>query len=223
MDNQPNLQHIVEAVLLTASDPLTVKKLSALLGEKHAFSDADIKSALTQIKEAYQGRALVLVELARGFRFQVAEDMVPWVLQAQAEKPARLSPAFLETLALIAYRQPITRADIEAVRGVAVSASMLRAMLDRGWVKVVGHREVPGRPELLATTPQFLDDFNLKCLTDLPVLADVEACLESPQLSLDVDGEQDVNAVVESKPPTVDVALNDVAEDDMAAADAPQN
>lgn len=191
MHNEINLQRVLEALLLTAAEPLSVKQISAMLGQKHTFSDIQIKEALVQVGHTYKDNAMVLVEVARGFRFQVAEDLVPWVLQAQAEKPARLSPAFLETLALIAYRQPVTRADIENVRGVAVSAHILRAMFDRGWVKVVGHREVPGRPELLATTPQFLDDFNLKHLADLPSLADSEVfSADHEQLALDVVDDQ---------------------------------
>lgn len=186
--NPLELKRVLEALLFTASEPLSPKKIIGLLGDAMPVSASTIRDALAELCKAYEDRAVVLVEVAGGFRFQAAQDVAQWVIKAHAEKPPRLSPAFLETLALIAYKQPITRGEIEDVRGVAVNANILRGMMEREWVKVVGHREVPGRPELLATTAQFLNDFGLKRLTDLPPLSEADgpdAAGEQLQLMVD--------------------------------------
>lgn len=153
--------------------------------EKVVYSIAQIRQGLLQLAELYQDRGVELVEVASGFRFQAKSDYMLWIQCLLEKKPARYSRALLETLALIAYRQPITRGEIEEIRGVAVSAQIIKTLLEREWVRVLGTRDVPGKPSLLGTTRQFLDDFNLKSLTDLPALPeliDLEAVASECQL-----------------------------------------
>lgn len=189
LNDDHGLQQTIEAILMTSAEPWPAKKLHAAIVEKQtSVTMNDIKDALAALADHYQNRGVRLQETAGGFRFQVAEDVMPWVHQVRQAKPPRLSPAFLETLAIIAYRQPVTRSDIESIRGVTVSANILRQMMDRDWVKVVGHKEVPGRPGLLATTSRFLDDFGLKKLSDIPELADLKPLATIEQLHLSVDG-----------------------------------
>lgn len=133
----------------------------------------EIRQILQTLQQEYQPRGVQLVEVASGFRFQTAESVTPWILQAKAQKTPKYSRATLETLAIIAYKQPITRAEIEDVRGIAVSSQMIKTLQEREWIRVVGHKEVPGRPALFATTRQFLDYFNLRYLQDLPLLAEL--------------------------------------------------
>lgn len=190
LNDSEALQQTIEAILMTSGDPWSAKKLHAAIVEKQSSVTAnDIKDALAALAEHYQNRGVRLQETAGGFRFQVAENVMPWVHQVRQAKPPRLSPAFLETLAIVAYRQPVTRSDIEAIRGVTVSANILRQMMDRDWIKVVGHKEVPGRPALLATTTRFLDDFGLKKLSDIPKLAELKPLATIEQLHLSVDGD----------------------------------
>jgi segregation and condensation protein B len=178
------LQRVIEAILMAADEPLSLAKLKSVLAHDERIDTEQLPELLQRMVEqsATEQRGVVLVRAATGYRYQVAADLAHWVAQAQAEKPPRLSPAFLETLAIIAYRQPVTRAEIESVRGVAVSTSILRQMMEREWVAVVGHKEVPGRPALLATTKQFLNDFNLQKIADLPELAEIKPLSASEQL-----------------------------------------
>ncbi len=164
------LRQIIEGALMAAGKPLSVKNLAALFKEEECPSAAAIQAALKAIQQGCEARGFQLQEVSSGFRFQVSAAVAPWIAQLWEEKPPKYSRALLETLALIAYRQPITRGEIEKVRGVSVSFPIIRTLLEREWVRVVGHREVPGRPALLATTRQFLDDFNLKHLNELPLL-----------------------------------------------------
>ena len=168
------LKKIVEGALLAAGKPLTLQRLGDLFEETEPRPGREeIKAALKAIASELKPRGFELVEVASGYRLQVKEELAPWVSRLWEEKPQRYSRALLETLALVAYRQPITRGEIEEVRGVAVSTNIVRTLLERDWVRVVGHREVPGKPAMYATTKIFLDYFNLKSLEQLPSLAEI--------------------------------------------------
>lgn len=170
---EEKLLRCVEALLMAADGPLSVDQLQKLLAEAGEPDKRAIRTALQALEADYAGRAVNLVELAGGWRFQVGADYAGLVGKLWEERPAKLSRALLETLALIAYRQPIARGEIEDVRGVSVSTSIIKTLLEREWVKVVGYREVPGRPALYGTTRVFLDDFGLKRLEDLPSLPEL--------------------------------------------------
>ena len=172
--SETGLVHIVEGALMAAGEPLSVKRLSQLFDEFERPTDEDISSALEEVAERCEGRGYELVRVASGFRFQVRQNLATWVGRLWQERPQRYSRALLETLSLIAYRQPITRGEIEEIRGVAVSSNIVKTLQEREWVRVVGHRDVPGRPAMYATTRQFLDYFNLKSLEDLPPLAEIK-------------------------------------------------
>lgn len=183
------LRRIVEGAILAAGQPMTISKLLELFDEEVAPSKDEIAAALVDIQAACADRGFELKEVASGWRFQVRDDLAPWVNRLWEEKPQKYSRALLETLALIAYRQPITRGDIEEIRGVAVSSHIMKTLLERDWVKVVGHRDVPGRPSLYATTRQFLDYFNLKSLEELPSLSEIRDLDElNPVLDLGEEG-----------------------------------
>jgi segregation and condensation protein B len=163
---------IIEAVLLTAGKPLTVQQLRDVFDENGRPTYKAVEQALVELEQLCSGRGIELKKVASGYRLQVRESFAPWVARLFEEKPPRYSRALLETLALIGYRQPITRGEIEDIRGVAVSSNIIRTLVEREWVKIVGHREVPGRPAMYATTRQFLDYFNLTSLEQLPPLSD---------------------------------------------------
>lgn len=165
-----DLKDIIEAALFVAQKPLSVAELVALFPEGEQPEAAGVRSALAELSVEFNARPIELKQVASGYRFQVREGLSPWISRLFEERPARYSKAFLETLAIIAYRQPVTRGEIEEIRGVAVSTQIMRNLMDRDWVQVVGHKEVPGRPGLYATTRQFLDYFNLKGLDGLPPL-----------------------------------------------------
>jgi len=172
--NASNIKNILEAALMVSSQPLSLDKLQALFAKDAVQPDREVlRSALDELAEECNGRGVELKEVASGWRYQVRSDYAEWVNRLWEEKPSRYSRALMETLAIIAYRQPITRSEIEEIRGVSVSANIIRTLQEREWIKVVGHRDVPGRPELLATTREFLDYFNLKKLSDLPTLAEI--------------------------------------------------
>ncbi|HIK73334.1 MAG TPA: SMC-Scp complex subunit ScpB [Alcanivorax sp.] len=168
------IKHIVEAAIFAADGPLDRDALLLLFDEQERPERADLSRSLEQISEDYAERGIELKEVASGFRFQVRKDLGPWVSRLWQEKPPRYSRAILETLALVAYRQPITRGEIEEIRGVSVSSHIIKSLLERSWVRVVGHRDVPGRPAMFATTRQFLDYFDLKSLEDLPPLSEIK-------------------------------------------------
>jgi segregation and condensation protein B len=178
------LKRIIEAALLAASQPLSMTQLGELFVEEDEVDRAQLAMALEQLSEDCQGRGVELKEVASGFRYQVRQEVHPWVSRMWSEKPSRYSRALLETLALIAYRQPITRPEIEQIRGVVVSSSIVKTLEEREWVRVVGHRDVPGKPALYGTTRAFLDYFNLKSLDELPPLSEIRD-MEDPQLRLD--------------------------------------
>jgi segregation and condensation protein B len=185
-----SLKSILEAVLLAAGEPLNLNSLESVFTEEERPSPTEISKALEELGEDYAERGLQLKEVASGFRIQVREDTNPWVARLWEDRPQRYSRALLETLALIAYRQPITRGDIEEVRGVSVRTNIIRTLQEREWIRVVGHRDVPGKPALFGTTKAFLDYFNLSSLDDLPSLAEIKD-MESiePELELEATDE----------------------------------
>ena len=211
------LRHILEGAILAAGQPLSVARMRELFDEDLAPAKEDILAALEQIQADCVGRGFELKEVASGWRFQVRDNLAPWVNRLWEEKPQKYSRALLETLALIAYRQPITRGDIEEIRGVAVSSHIMKTLLERDWVKVVGHRDVPGRPSLYATTRQFLDYFNLKSLEELPSLSEIRDLDDlNPMLNLGDDeglGEKDTDT------PIADTTSQDVLQEPSDAAE----
>lgn len=189
-------KNIIEVALFAAGRPLSMDNLLALFDEKSAPPDrAAIRAALDALREEYTDKGLELKEVASGFRFQIKQDYAEWIGRLWAERPTRYSRALLETLALIAYRQPITRGEIEDVRGVGMSSSIMKTLVEREWIRVLGHREVPGRPAMYGTTRKFLDYFNLKSLAELPPLAEIRS-EQKIQDDLFVES-TDVNASVE--------------------------
>jgi len=175
------LERILESLLLASELPLSIEQLHRLLAPELGVGKKDIRDGLTALAAALEGRAAELTEVASGFRIQVRKSYAEWVSKLWQEKPPRLSRALLETLAIICYRQPVTRGEIEEIRGVALSPNIIRTLLERSWIREVGVKEVPGRPSLFGTTHQLLDDLNLKSLDDLPALPEIKdaAALES--------------------------------------------
>ncbi|MEW8647955.1 MAG: SMC-Scp complex subunit ScpB [Candidatus Thiodiazotropha endolucinida] len=173
MTDEERLKQIVEAALLAAGRPLNLDQLQSLFPEQEAPDKKQLREVLARLSDDYQGRGIEITEVGSGFRIQVRAEFSPWVSKLWAERPPKYSRALLETLALIAYRQPITRGEIEDVRGVSVSTNIIKTLTEREWVRVVGHRDVPGKPALYATTREFLDYFNLKSLNELPTLAEI--------------------------------------------------
>jgi len=174
--SEKKIKNIIEAALMVSTQPLSVKRLINLFEEDKTLQPNrdNIKKAIIDLQKDFEGRGVNLIEVASGFRFQADDEYADWVNHLFDERPPRYSRALLETLSIIAYRQPITRSEIEDIRGVGVSGTITKTLLEREWIKVVGHRDVPGRPELLATTKLFLDYFNLKKLSDLPPLEDIK-------------------------------------------------
>ena len=167
------IKEIIEAAILAADGPLSIQQLGDIF-EERSVSNLEIKQALAEIQKSCEGRGFELKKVASGYRFQIRVEYSDWVSRLWKEKTPRYSRALLETLALIAYRQPITRGDIEDVRGVSVSSNIIRTLIERDWIKIVGHREVPGRPALYSTTKAFLDYFNLERLDQLPTLKEIK-------------------------------------------------
>jgi segregation and condensation protein B len=184
--DETEIKHVVEAALLAAGRPLTLERLGEIFAAKGTGPDrATLKRVVEALANDYQGRGIELKEVATGFRVQVKRSMSDWLQPLWEERAPRYTRALLETLALVAYRQPITRAEIEEVRGVVVSTNIVRTLLERNWIRVVGHRDVPGKPAMFGTTKEFLDYFGLKRLEDLPTLADIKDGL--PELSPQTD------------------------------------
>ncbi len=242
------LKPIVEAALLAASQPMTVAQLGDLFAETDEVGHEQIARALEALAADCAGRGVELKEVASGFRYQVRQDVHPWISRMWTEKPSRYSRALLETLALIAYRQPITRPEIEQIRGVVVSSNIIKTLEEREWIRVVGYRDVPGKPALFGTTRAFLDYFNLKSLDQLPPLSEIRD-MEDPQmgfeqtplparvikdLPIDPDEELDAEApaaeaatetaetaeVSEAPPHAADAATADTETGEPAAAEA---
>lgn len=175
MANPPSsledVKRILEAVLLAQQQPLSLAELRKVFED--ALHPDFLRRALDELRQAWEGRAVELVQVAEGWRFRTRPEYQPYLDRLNPEKPPRYSRAVLETLAVIAYRQPVTRGDIEAIRGVAVNSQIIRTLEERGWIETVGHREVPGRPALYATTKRFLSDLNLRALSELPPLPEI--------------------------------------------------
>lgn len=211
------LKRILEAALHASPQPLSTTQLATIFEEDAAPPREDLARALQQLREDCAGRGIELVEVASGFRYQVREDVHPFVSRLWTERQTRYSRALLETLALIAYRQPVTRGEIEQVRGVGVASSIIRTLEERDWVRVVGYRDVPGKPALLGTTRAFLDYFKLKSLDELPALGELRELADpDPQLALPTDA-----PLPAARP---DAAEDEAAEDhaaDPATAGAP--
>lgn len=203
-----DLIRVVQALLLAAKEPLSLERIGAIFEEYQRPEPAKIREALAALQEEAISSSQELIEVAGGFRYQIRADYAPWVSRLWDEKPPRYSRALLETLSLIAYRQPVTRGEIEDVRGVSVSSQIIRTLEDREWVRVVGHREVPGRPALYATTRHFLDYFNLQNLNELPELDELrelaaseehewedelDQAPRSPLLDLNADEDEDLD------------------------------
>jgi len=225
------LKPIVEAALLASSNPLTLAQLVELFGEEHEVTRELVSRTLEALAGDCEGRGVELKEVASGFRYQVRQDVHPWLSRMWTERPSRYSRALLETLALIAYRQPITRPEIEQIRGVVVSSNIIKTLEERDWIRVVGHRDVPGRPALFGTTRAFLDYFNLKSLDELPPLSEIRD-MEDPQLrfepeplparvvkDLPIDPEAEAEAAAEAEA-TLEAGEGDPAADTDEAAQA---
>jgi segregation and condensation protein B len=225
------LKPIIEAALLASTQPMTVQQLGELFGEADDVNREQIAKALEALAGDCDGRGIELKEVASGFRYQVRQDVHPWISRMWTERPSRYSRALLETLALIAYRQPITRPEIEQIRGVVVSSNIIKTMEEREWIRVVGYRDVPGKPALFGTTRAFLDYFNLKSLDQLPPLSEIRD-MEDPQLrfepdplparivrDLPIDPDADAAAELEHEADSSDTDIEHHASADTADAD----
>ena len=228
MESQ-QLKNILEAALLAAGEPRNIDQLRALFGDDNAPDRQEIRAALSELQAEYATRGIELREVASGYRVQVRESMSHWLARLWEERPPRYSRALMETLAIIAYRQPVTRGDVEEIRGVVVTSNIIRTLLERNWIKVVGHRDVPGKPAMFGTTREFLDYFGLQKLDELPPLAEL-ARLEpvSVQLDLGTADQQNVNqlqtasttdGVIEVEAQTLDSTTgSDVSEAQLSGA-----
>jgi segregation and condensation protein B len=185
--NDQYVKNVIEAALLAAGRPLSMDELVGVFDERDESSSEEVRTALAALTAEYETRGLELLEVASGYRIQIRAAVAQPVSRLWQERPAKYSRALLETLALVAYRQPITRGEIEQIRGVAVNPNIIKTLLERNWIRVVGHRDVPGRPELLGTTREFLDYFSLKKLDDLPTLSQLKE-LENLRVQLSLPG-----------------------------------
>ena len=221
--NESYIRNVIEAALLAAGGPVPVAELARLFDDAVRPSTQALRQVLEALAAEYEGRGIELKETAGGFRVQVRSELAGEISRLWPERAARYSRALLETLALIAYRQPITRAEIEAVRGVAVNPNIIRTMIERNWVRVVGHRDVPGHPELLGTTREFLDYFGLKSLEELPPLAELKAMGDlTLQLALAEEGgvpQPPQPAVVDPAATEEPGAAEDASEDEELSAE----
>jgi segregation and condensation protein B len=218
MNEHDDLKHLIEATLLAAGRPVTTEQLLELFDERERPTSEQLRTAIDMLAAEYESRGIELIEVASGWRVQVRARCADVVSRLWQERPSRYSRALLETLALIAYRQPITRSEIEEIRGVSISSTIMRTLQERNWIRVVGHREVPGHPELLGTTREFLDYFGLRSLDQLPTLAelrDVETIgvqLELPGGEMPADA-LEVEAASEVVVDDADVPVDAASED----------
>lgn len=225
------LQQILEAALLAAGQPLSLAQLGALFSDEERPPTGEISRVLEQLRLDCTDRGIELKKVASGYRLQVKQDLNEWVSRLWKERPQRYSRALLETMALIAYRQPITRGEIESVRGVSVSTNIIRTLQEREWIRVVGHRDVPGKPALFGTTRTFLDSFNLQNLDDLPTLAEIRDMENlEPELQLEqavpATGVQETDDESDDDPDDeldddLDDELDDDLDDEEDSADSP--
>src|ERR1035438_5157273 len=217
--NDQYVRNVIEAALLAAGRPLAADELVGLFDERDGSSAEEVQAALEVLRNDYEGRGIELVEVASGYRIQIRAAVAQPVSRLWQERPVKYSRAMLETLALVAYRQPITRGEIEQIRGVAVNPNIIKTLLERSWIRVVGHGDVPGKPELLGTTREFLDYFGLKKLDDLPTLAQLKE-LEDLRVQLALPGAEPVAEATASLPVGPEEIDDDaVAGDDEEAAD----
>src|SRR5262245_4427093 len=217
--DETEIKRVVEAALLAAGRPLSLDSLQELFATKGGGPErAALKQVLDSLANDYQGRGIELKEVASGYRIQIRRTMTDWLMPLWEERAPRYTRALLETLALVAYRQPITRAEIEEVRGVVGSTTIIRTLLERGWVRVVGHRDVPGKPAMFGTTRDFLDYFGLKKLDELPTLAEIKDGLPelSPQTDL-IESLEEQARMVELGPPDVADSLTEARPIDLGA------
>ncbi len=208
--NGLGLKQIVEAALLASDKPLSIDRLGSLFESSGRPQRDEIQRALEELESEYVSRGVELVCVATGYRFQVRQELSPWISRLWEERPPKYSRALLETLAIIAYRQPVTRGDIEEIRGVSVSTNIIRTLAERNWVRVVGHKDVPGRPSLYATTRELLDYFNLRSLAELPSLPEIRALEPESDPMLD-DGRGRAEPSTESEPIVAQAAAEAVA------------
>jgi segregation and condensation protein B len=213
--NEHDLKITIEATLLAAGRPVTSQQLLELFEERERPTDEQLQAALESLSADYAERGIELVQVASGWRIQVRQRCTDIVSRLWQERPSKYSRALLETLALVAYRQPITRSEIEEIRGVSISSTIMRTLQERNWIRVVGHREVPGRPELLGTTREFLDYFGLKSLDQLPTLAELRD-VETIGVQLELPGNEAANVDVDGSA----VAAEGVRETEESAAEA---
>ncbi len=225
--NDQYVRNVIEAALLAAGRPLAADELVGLFDERDGSNADEVQAAIGALRADYETRGLELVEVASGYRIQIRAAVAQPVSRLWQERPPKYSRALLETLALVAYRQPITRGEIEQIRGVAVNVNIIKTLLERNWIRVVGHRDVPGKPELLGTTREFLDYFNLQKLDDLPTLAQLKE-LEDLRVQLSLPGagpevvEVEPDAAIEAAAPPGEGAEAASDEDELEATDATQ-
>jgi len=179
------LKNLIEAVLLASDEPLSVNKIHKILNSKTKISKSDILSSIDDLKQDYENKNIEIIQVASGLRIQAKDEVRDYLKLMFSERTPRYSRALMETLSIIAYRQPVTRGDIEAIRGVSVSSSIMKTLNDRNWVRIIGYRDVPGKPAMFSTTPEFLDYFGLKKLEELPELTDTK---EPINYNLDLEG-----------------------------------
>ena len=228
--NHQYVKNVVEASLLAAGRPLTLEELMSVFDERDGSIADEVKGAIAALTEEYETRGLELTEVASGFRVQIRAAVAQPVARLWQERPAKYSRALLETLALIAYRQPITRGEIEQIRGVAVNPNIIKTLHERNWIRVVGPRDVPGKPELLGTTRDFLDYFSLKKLDDLPTLAQlkeledlrVQLTLPGAEAQVLTDTDSPADAAAADIGPVADDPVADDDEELRAESDAPR-
>jgi segregation and condensation protein B len=211
-EQDKTIKNILEAALLVSGQVLSMKKLTNLFPEDERPDTDEINQALQELQRDYEGRGIELVQVGKGYRFQSRQQYAEWVGRLSEERPARYSRALLETLAIIAYRQPVTRGDIEEIRGVSVSSDIIQKLSDREWIREVGHRDVPGRPALFGTTPAFLEHFGLKSLAELPPLSelrDLDEIGRELNFSLDLGDNVDNDEETEGEGPDESAAATE--------------
>ena len=194
-----NLKHTIEALLLSSDEPLSTEKLFKIISNKHQITKADILDAINSLENDYLDKEIEVSRVASGYRIQAKKSINDYLNIIFAERTPKYSRALMETLSIIAYKQPVTRGDIEAIRGVSVSSSIMRTLTDRNWIKIIGYRDVPGKPAMFSTTSDFLNYFGLEKLEELPDLPDIK---EPKNLDLDLENQSNILVQKESPPET---------------------
>ena len=194
-----NLKHTIEALLLSSDEPLSTEKLFKIISNKHQITKADVLDAINSLENDYLEKEIEVSRVASGYRIQAKKSINDYLNIIFAERTPKYSRALMETLSIIAYKQPVTRGDIEAIRGVSVSSSIMRTLTDRNWIKIIGYRDVPGKPAMFSTTADFLNYFGLEKLEELPDLPDIK---EPKNLELDLDNQSNILVQKESPPET---------------------